>query len=350
MTRIPILPGKCRCRMSRSRIIIEDKIPAIKGVFDAAADVEYLPVSEITREVLQSADAVITRTRPYLGENLLAGSKLRIIATATIGTDHIDAEYCRRNNIKVVNAPGCNAPAVAQWVMTSIFSMTDGKKPESLTVGIVGVGHVGKIVSLWSRQAGFTVLENDPPREQAEGSGKFADINEIAAKADIITFHTPLTKTGKFPTFHLADEKFFKSLKRRPIIINAARGAVIETPALIQALKEGRVSAAAIDCWEGEPEISYELLKMAEIATPHIAGYSREGKLRATEAVIKAVADELNLEVQVPFSVPVFDPERAIPRELLQESYNPLTDTQNLKNNPGDFEKLRDNYILRSEP
>ena len=333
--------------MSRSRIIIEDKIPPIRGVFDAAADVEYLPSSEITREVLQSADAVITRTRPYLGENLLAGSKLRIIATATIGTDHIDTEYCRRNNIKVVNAPGCNAPAVAQYVLCSILHLHPQDYSRK-TIAVVGVGHVGSLVAEGANALGLDVLLVDPFKAPERPDLRWVSLDEAAAKADIVTFHTPLTAEGPHPTFHIASNRFFRHLKPGATIINSARGGVVDENALLDARSKGIVSRIAIDCWEGEPTLNRALLANADIATPHIAGYSLQGKIRATNAILRALSQTFATPLRS-VQLPPFLPINRF--SSLLDTYNPAhSDTLALKNSPQDFELLRNRYPLRIEP
>lgn len=329
------------------KIIIENHIPFIHGIFDAVADVVYLPSDQITADAMKDADALITRTRTRCNEALLTGSKCRFIATATIGTDHIDLDYCRNAGITVVSAPGCNAPAVAQYVLTSIYHTVGDFCGHCL--GVVGVGHVGSIVARWAEGLGMKVLRNDPIREENEGGGKFVPLAQIAEQCDIITFHTPHTIAGKYPTHHLADSEFFNSLIRKPVVINSARGPIVDTPKLIEALKEGKVSKTIIDCWEGEPNISPELLSMASIATPHIAGYSYEGKVRATIAVAEALAKHFNLNVRLTTEKPADAPGTVTLQELLS-SYNPQVDTDNLKRNPEKFETLRNEYNFRHEP
>lgn len=329
------------------KIIIENHIPFIHGIFDAVAEVVYLPSDQITADAMKDADALITRTRTRCNEALLTGSKCRFIATATIGTDHIDLDYCRKAGITVVSAPGCNAPAVAQYVLTSIYHTMGDFCGHCL--GVVGVGHVGSIVARWAEGLGMKVLRNDPIREENEGVGKFVSLEQIAEQCDIITFHTPHTIAGKYSTHHLADSKFFNSLIRKPVVINSARGPIVDTPMLIEALKEGKVSKTIIDCWEGEPNISPELLSMASIATPHIAGYSYEGKVRATIAVAEALAKHFNLSVQLTTEKPADAPDTVTLQELLS-SYNPQVDTDNLKRNPEKFETLRNEYNFRHEP
>lgn len=335
--------------MEHLRIIIERNIPFARGLFDREARVDYLAANEITPQSMADADALITRTRTRCDAALLAGSRCRIVASATIGLDHVDTEWCRSAGIEVRNAPGCNAPAVAQYVLSSIISAygTDGLA--GLTLGIVGVGHVGSIVSDWAEQLGMKVLWCDPPRAEAEGPERFTELQTIGREADIITFHTPYTTDGAHPTHHMADEAFFASLRRRPMVINSARGPITDTEALVAALANGRVSRAVIDCWENEPRIDRRLLDMAYIATPHIAGYSREGKLRATLMAATAVADALglptpHLDEEVPAGAA-----QTVTAQAIADSYGPLADTAALRSAPETFEALRNNYALRPE-
>lgn len=297
---------------------------------------------------MHDADAIITRTRTRCDASLLDGSHCRLVATATIGTDHIDFDYCRDHNIRVVSAPGCNAPAVAQYVWSSILRLTAGKQPENVTVGIVGVGHVGSIVERWGRSMGYRMLLCDPPRADREGHDRFVGLDRIAAESDVITFHTPLTATGLYPTRHMADATFFDSLKRRPVIINSARGPIVDTHALIRALDSGRVSHAVIDCWEGEPAIDHKLLERATYATPHIAGYSANGKTRASIVVARAVADTFGISYNDAIPVPPPAPATMTAEHLLA-SYDPANDTARLKASPATFEQQRNNYPLRPE-
>ena len=333
----------------KPHIVIESNIPFVRGLLDDVAKVSYLAPEEITAESMLSADAFITRTRTRCDEALLADSQCQIIASATIGLDHVDVDYCQRRGIVVANAPGCNAPAVAQYVLASVIAAYGEGALAGLTIGIVGVGHVGKIVEQWARQLGMTVMLCDPPRAEAEGAENFVSFHEIASQADIITFHTPLTKSGRYATFHLADKQFFEDLRRKPMIINAARGPVVDTPALLDAMSRGLVGRVAIDCWEGEPEINLQLLEKVFIATPHIAGYSHQGKVRATKMAVDAVAAKLGL---TPKAMPEIVPSGAateVDAHSIALSYNPLIDTENLSSNPNDFESLRNHYNLRNE-
>lgn len=331
------------------KVIIEKNIPFIRGYLDDMADVRYLSSDEITSETMKDADALITRTRTKCDSALLNGSGCRFIATATIGVDHIDMDYCKANNITVANAPGCNAPAVAQYVFSSIAALIGGRKAEELTIGIVGVGHVGSIVENWARQLGFAVLLCDPPRREKEGGDSFVDFDTIFEKCDIITFHTPLSRNGKYPTFHMLGRENVHKLLRKPIVINAARGPVTDNGVLLDALEEGLIEAAVIDCWEHEPGISLPLLEKAAIATPHIAGYSREGKIRATRMALDAFTEHFNLKpVKLKENVPAGAAEN-VTWDSIKNSYNPMVDTMALKSDPDAFESLRNNYDYRPE-
>ena len=325
-------------------IIIEENIPYIAGLLEPYGNVRYLANEDITPEAVKDADALIVRTRTRCDEALLGGSRCRFVATATIGTDHIDLPWCAAQGIEVANAPGCNAPAVAQYVMASILALAN-RPVCQYTIGIVGVGHVGKIVERWARLLDMEVLICDPPRQAVEGGDGWSSLQDIAEKADIITFHTPLDST----TRHMADHGFFSSLRRHPIVINAARGPVVDTEALTEALEAGLVHHAVIDCWEGEPHISPALLARASIATPHIAGYSSEGKVRATRMALDAFSRHFSLP-RIEMSMP--EPQGAAPEvtaNAIRASYDPMADTAILRSRPDEFELLRNTYHLRPE-
>lgn len=327
------------------KILIERNIPFAEGLFEPYAEVTYLNADEFTPQSVKDADALMVRTRTRCDRNLLEGNRVRFIATATIGTDHIDLPWCASAGITVANAPGCNAPAVAQYVLASISHLT-GYNPAGLTLGIVGVGHVGSIVERWARQAGMHVLLNDPPRQSTEGGAGWSTLYEIASEADIITFHTPYDST----THHMVDDAFIGRLEKCPVIINAARGGIVDTSALVRALLKGAVKDTVIDCWENEPKISQALLDHTLIATPHIAGYSYEGKVRATRMAVDAIGSHFGLpHIDMPQQVPAGAPAH-MDIHTIATSYDPMADTAALKSNPDAFEHLRNHYHLRHEP
>ncbi len=333
----------------RPHILIESNIPFIRGVFDDVADVSYLPPADITPQAMRDTDALITRTRTRCDAGLLGGSRCSMIASATIGLDHIDTDYCRANGIEVTNAPGCNAPAVAQYVFAAILKAWPVEKLPDLTIGIVGVGHVGRIIESWARSFGMKVLLNDPPRAAAEKSGAFTDLDTIAAEADIITIHTPYTTAGPYATHHLFDGSRLHSLRRHPMLINAARGPIVDNEALCDAIEAGTVGRAVIDCWENEPAISRRLLEETFIATPHIAGYSREGKLRASRMAAEAVARHFDFTLPPSAEQVPMTPPEAVDAADIIATYDPMADTAALRAEPGTFEQLRNHYDLRHE-
>lgn len=330
---------------NRVRIIVEANIPYFKGLLDDSAEILYLPPEDITPEAVRDADALVTRTRTKCNSALLAGSRCSLVASATIGLDHVDTEWCAANGIAVRNAPGCNAPAVAQYVFASLLAINAGL--EGKTLGVVGAGHVGSIIADWGRQLGMNVLVCDPPRAAAEGPAGFCSMQDMAAQADIITFHTPLTRSGDYPTYHLLNRRWVDSLAKAPVIVNSARGPVTDTDALVHGLLSGKISNAVIDCWEGEPAIDRRLLDSATIATPHIAGYSQQGKIRASQMAAAEVAAHFGLTLRGLRQLSYL-PGAVTPADI-SASYNPFADTAALKSAPEKFEQLRNRYPLRTE-
>lgn len=337
------------------KVIIDNKIPYIEAAIkQIASEVLFLPGSDFTPELVRNADALIVRTRTRCDQNLLDGSSVKFIATATIGYDHIDTTYCKQKGITWSNAPGCNAASVAQYIESSLllWQQKTQIKLQELTIGIVGVGHVGKRVAEVAKKLGLRVLLNDPPREEKEKSNAFVSLQEIAHTCDIITFHTPLNRDERFRTFHLGDRSFFQSLQRKPLIINSSRGEVIDTSALLEALHERVISNAIIDVWEHEPDIHLELLNQVFIGTPHIAGYSADGKANATRMSLDSLCRFFNLKADYEIHPPI--PQEKVIRanseaEALLQIYNPLVDSERLKKAPNLFEQLRGNYPLRRE-
>lgn len=340
------------------KIIIDSYIPYIKGALDQVADVVYLPYQEINAGNVRNADALIVRTRTHCNEQLLAGSKIKFIASATIGYDHIDASYCCEKGISWTNAPGCNALSVAQYIASalSFLSRKNDFKLRDKTIGVVGVGAVGsKIVKLAS-SFGMRVLLNDPPRERNERSGQFVSLACIAEQADIITFHTLLNIAGEDKTFHLGNRDFFKSLQRRPVIINAARGEIVNTAALLQAIEEGDVSDVVLDCWENEPFADSDLLSNVALATPHIAGYSADGKSNAAQQSVRAVSRFFGLGLNdwqveaLPAPQKIGFSQELTVKDFFLQTYPIEADSDNLRHHPENFETQRSNYPFRREP
>lgn len=343
------------------KIVADKNIPFLKGVAEEYGEVTYLAGADFSKEAIKDADALIVRTVTHFGKELLEGSKVKLICTATIGYDHIDTDYCDAHGIKWTNAPGCNSGSVEQYIASAliVIAQQKGFSLKGKTIGIVGVGNVGKKVALVCEALGMRVLKNDPPREESEGGNEFVSLDTIKREADIIIFHTPLIREGKYATHHLANDNFFDSLTKNPIIINAARGGIIDTSAIKKALIEKQISGAIIDCWEKEPSINLEYMKLVDIATPHIAGYSADGKGNATRMSLEAIAEFWSLskepikKIIIPqVENPIIDWSTLSGNKLEQAilmTYNPTEDHKRLVSNPADFSSLRGNYPLRRE-
>ncbi len=337
------------------KVIVDNRIPFIKGTIEQIADeVIYAPGKEFTPQLVKDADALIIRTRTRCNQELLAGSRIRFIATATIGFDHIDTDFCKKAGIAWTNAPGCNSASVAQYLQSSFLLLKQlrNKDLSNMTIGVIGVGNVGSKVAQVAREMGMRVLLNDLPREDHEGEAAFSSLQTLAEECDILTFHTPLYKEGKYKTFHLANRAFFQSLKRRPVIINTSRGEVIDTSTLLKALETGTVSDAIIDVWENEPKISLSLLSKTLVGTPHIAGYSADGKANATRMSLNALCHYFGITPNYQINPPEpQNPDITVDsmEEAYLQMYDPRKDSDALKANPEAFEKLRGDYPLRRE-
>ena len=335
------------------KVIVDNKIPYIAGEIEKIADkVVYLPGDAFTKEEVKEADALVVRTRTHCNRDLLEGSQVKFIVTATIGFDHIDTEYCHEAGIAWTNCPGCNAGSVEQYIH-SVFLLLKrekGLKLEETTLGIVGVGHVGSRVKRMAESLGMKVLLNDPPRAD-KGEKGFVDLRTIASESDVITFHTPLIKEGIYRTYHLVDKDFLFSLKRNPVIINSSRGEVVDTASLLIALSAGKVKDAVIDTWEYEPVISRELMEVAFLATPHIAGYSADGKANATRMSLEALARFFGVEADFCVMPPEYSGIQFSDdaEEAYLQAYNPTRDSEWLKKCPEKFEWFRGSYPLRRE-
>jgi len=346
------------------KIVIDDKIPYIEGVLEPFAEVLYLPGNRTTAEVVRDADALITRTRTICSGELLEGSRVKLIATATIGFDHIDVGYCARAGIAWINAPGCNAESVNQYIASALFSYTRRRNVilKGRTMGIVGVGQVGSRIARTCEILGMRVLLNDPPRERAEGSAAFVPLEEIRQQADIISFHVPLNLEGRDKTWHMVDTDFCAGLAKQPLLVNTCRGEVFDTGALHGALSAQQLSGLILDCWENEPGIDLALLDRVDFGTPHIAGYSRDGKAKGTQTSVRAVSRFFGLGIDdwTPTGVePPEDPvielngagqsEESILAAAVLATYQIQSDDNALRQDPRRFESLRGDYPVRRE-
>lgn len=328
------------------KIIADDNIPYLRGRLEPVADVEYVDQHGFTPEIVKDADALLIRTRTQCNKALLEGSNVKLVATATIGTDQIDIPWCESAGIEVKNSPGCNAPGVAQYVWASLLRM--GFEPGKHTLGVVGRGNVGEIVAEWGKRLGAKVYVCDPPRRRRGIADNYLPLERIMAECDAITLHTPLTLTGADATHHLLNNDMLKLLKPGAMLVNAARGPVVDFKALRPYVMEGKIRCA-IDTWEWEPKVDSELLSNLDFGTFHIAGYSRQGKERATRMVLEAVEEKFGISVDKSgLALPYTPPSRLSPAIIL-ESYNPAFDTESLRRNPEAFDMLRRNYNYREE-
>lgn len=346
------------------KVIADNKIPFLKGVLEPFAEVEYHQGNLIDSKIIKDADALIVRTRTQCNEKLLKNSNVKFIATATIGYDHIDTDYCNKNNIFWTNAAGCNSSSVQQYLASVLISLSvkKGFSLRNKVLGVVGVGNVGSKIVKLGEILGLKVYLNDPPRMRKEGPCQFISLDGILRECDIITFHVPLIMKGIDATFHLAGNEFFKKINKGSIIINSSRGEVVDSLALKEAFKSGKVSGAVIDVWENEPCIDNELLSMVDFATPHIAGYSADGKANGTALSVQALSRYFNLGIDDWESSDIPEPSNnlinincknkgddEIVNEAVLFTYHVKNDDEKLRNSVETFEKQRGDYPVRRE-
>lgn len=353
-------------KLNKIKLIADDKIPFLKNVLEPYTNISYLPYDRITKQSIKNADALIIRTRTKCNAELLEGTSIKYIATATIGFDHIDADFCEQNNIRWSNAPGCNSTSVQQYIAAALVYYAYLKKIQldTLTIGIVGVGNVGSKIQEISKIFGLKILLNDPPRERIEGGRKFVSLDQVLEESDIITFHVPLNFNEPDKTYHLADEVLFNKLNNSKVIFNTSRGGVIDTIAMIKAINNRIISFSVLDVWENEPKIDMKLLNLVNIATPHIAGYSTEGKANATAVCVNALNEFFNLGLTqnwYPANLPTSNNPRTIKidcagkltqdiiYQVIKSTYDILREDKQLRNAVNNFEKLRGVYSGRRE-
>lgn len=341
----------------RIKIIVDDAVPFIKGVFEPYADVVYKAGKEICHEDLVDVDAMVIRTRTKCDSALLEWTPVKFIATATIGTDHIDFPYCDEKGIVVRNAAGCNAGGVMNYVFSALYGVASRKavRLDGSKLGIVGVGNVGSRVDRVAGYLGFKVLKNDPPRMAAEGPEGFCPLDYLLQNADVVTMHVPLDETTK----GMCNDSFFDMMKPGTIFINASRGEVVDEAALKRAIP--KLGPVIIDTWNNEPDIDRELMDMVDIATPHIAGYSYQGKQNGTAAAVRSLSRFFGFDDLYEFfpKTEIVDLQ-AVKLDLkgktqgeitsvLQYNYPIFTDDFMLRMDPGNFERMRSNYQYRRE-
>ncbi|TGN41417.1 4-phosphoerythronate dehydrogenase PdxB [Marinobacter confluentis] len=281
-------------------IVADENIPLLDSFFGDIGDIRQVPGRTMSATDVQDADILLVRSVTRVNQELLANSRVRFVGTCTIGTDHIDQQWLESAGISFAAAPGCNANSVAEYVL-SVISLRAEKLCEDdwtrLSVGIVGAGNVGGELAHKLERLGFDVVICDPPRaeqSEEEDAKNFASLDE-ALKCDVVTLHTPLVQEGDHPTYHLLDASRLAALTADQLLINTSRGEVIDSAALVERLAEANPPTVVLDVWEHEPRINPELVEQAWIATPHVAGYSLEGKVQGSEMIYQALSQYLGL-------------------------------------------------------
>lgn len=339
------------------KFVIDKSIPFIEGVFEPYASVLYREGPEISNSDIRDADALIIRTRTKCDEKLLSGSSVKIIATATAGTDNIDNEYCREHGIFVQNASGCNAGGVANYVFSALYGAAARKSIDlsGATIGIIGLGSAGERVESMARSLGFKILRHDPKKAQIEWYTQFCSLDKLLKDSDIVTIHVPLNES----TRGMANADFFAKMKPGAFFINTAQGDIVVESDLIAAIP--KLGPVIIDTWSHEPTINTRLLNLADIATPHIAGYSLQSKQTGSAMAVRAVARFFKLGSLYEFfpqteimeyqavKLDVTDKTQGQIAAMLQYNYPIFTDDFMFRMNPTKFEELRTNYRYRRE-
>jgi len=348
-------------------IVIDENIAYAKEAFSQFGNVKLVQGRKINNEMLKNSDALIVRSITKVNKNLLANTHIKFVGTATIGTDHIDENYLRSEKINFADAKGCNADAVTEYIFTSLLTLARNSNItiKGKTLGIVGVGNIGSRVARLAKVIGMNVLKNDPPLKRLTNSDEFVPLNNIY-DADIITIHVPLNMTGIDKTVHLFNKENLKKIKDNAILLNASRGPVVNNSALIEFINSKKLKVV-LDVWENEPDINLSLLDLVKIGTPHIAGYSIEGKLNGTimiyNAFCKAFGEKPSWKPKLPElgDISIDAVMKAYSEEFLFETFNSIYDvgrddkeTRLIKDEPEEnrsrfFDLLRKNYPLRRE-
>ncbi|MBB2885110.1 MULTISPECIES: 4-phosphoerythronate dehydrogenase PdxB [Pseudomonas] len=281
-------------------IVADENIPLLDAFFEGFGEIRRVPGRSIDRATVEQADVLLVRSVTNVNRALLEGSKVRFVGTCTIGTDHLDLDYFQQAGITWSSAPGCNARGVVDYVLGSLLTLAEieGADLTQRTYGVVGAGEVGGRLVKVLQGLGWNVLVCDPPRQAAEG-GDYVSLEQIIEQCDVVSLHTPLDKQGPQATWHLFDKNRLNQLKPGTWLINASRGPVIDNAALRQVLLQREDLQAVLDVWEAEPEVDVALAELCVIATPHIAGYSLDGKQRGTAQIYQAFCKFLGQPEQV---------------------------------------------------
>jgi len=277
-------------------LLVDENIPFAEKIFSRLGRVRTVHGREITTDSLKDIDVLIVRSITQVNKSLLKNTPVKFVGTATIGTDHIDIDYLKSKSIAFSNAQASNANSVAEYIFTAIFYWCQSavKEISNLSIGIVGIGHIGSIVAEKAEKLGMKVLKNDPPLQEEKGDEKFYSLEELL-QADIITIHTPLTRETKYPTWHLFDKNILEQVNNQTLLINTSRGAVVDNQYLLKMLCENKIWYTILDVWEGEPDINMGLLEKVYLGTPHIAGYSYDGKVNGAVMIHNKICEFFNI-------------------------------------------------------
>ncbi|WP_312491206.1 4-phosphoerythronate dehydrogenase PdxB [Pseudomonas cremoris] len=284
-------------------IVADENIPLLDAFFEGFGEIRRVPGRSIDRATVEQADVLLVRSVTNVNRALLEGTPVRFVGTCTIGTDHLDLDYFKQAGIQWSSAPGCNARGVVDYVLGSLQTLAEieGADLNQRTYGVVGAGEVGGRLVKVLKGLGWNVLVCDPPRQIAE-DGDYVSLEQIIEQCDVISLHTPLTKSGNGSTWHLFDRKRLNQLKPGTWLINASRGAVVDNAALREVLLEREDLQAVLDVWEGEPQVDVDLADLCVLATPHIAGYSLEGRQRGTAQIYQAFCAHAGQEASIQLS------------------------------------------------
>ncbi|WP_313573864.1 4-phosphoerythronate dehydrogenase PdxB [Pseudescherichia sp.] len=347
------------------KILVDENMPYARELFSRLGEVKPVAGRPIPVDELADAQALMVRSVTRVNASLLSGTAVKFVGTATAGTDHVDQAWLHEAGIGFSAAPGCNAIAVVEYVFSALLMLAerDGFTLKDRTVGIVGVGNVGSRLQARLEAWGVRTLLCDPPRAERGDAGDFRPLEALVREADILTFHTPLFKEGPYKTLHLADNALISALKPGAILINACRGAVVDNAALLTRLEAGQDLSVVLDVWEPEPDLNVELLKRVDIGTPHIAGYTLEGKARGTTQVFEAFSAFIGHRQQVALDTllpapefgritlhgPLDQPTLKSVAHLVYDVRRDDAPLRKVAGIPGEFDKLRKNYLERRE-
>ena len=352
------------------RIIADENIPCVEKAFASLGDVVLLPGRDLQPEQVRDADILLVRSVTRVDQALLQGSNVRFTGSATIGFDHVDRDYLKQQGIGFATAPGCNATSAAEYVVSALMAVSEkrGISLSGKTVGIIGCGNVGSRVQVKLAALGMTCMINDPPRAAAGDGDAFVGLDE-ALQADIVTLHVPLSNSGAHPTYHLVDAAALQKLRPGAVLVNTSRGAVVDNHALNTLLEHRDDLSVILDVWEDEPAINVSLLEKVDLGTPHIAGYSLDGKLRGTDMIYRAaceyfgeniqwdVADVLPSGSSIELDASMHADMATIIRTAVLGNYDVRADDARLRELPGlvpnerpdYFDRLRKEYPVRRE-